>query len=250
MQNSSLDRFFFGNEPAGFAAFFHVALFRLALAYPFCVLASNSLTDACDLLLILFWLLSGHWREKIQTIKSSPVLIVAMILVVVSFIGVFRYDESLLLSIKYWRGHHPFPILIILATVLTTKTQRIQMLNALSFWLLVIMLYSFCVYRFSPFEALKPFTEASIARNTIWFGMAFVVWCGLWITVPFSLRLNPYFRPLLPRTWRSAMRIVAKQSTWDYFASYFRQRRLVHVLQAIRLGLVAFCLFDESHSNM
>jgi hypothetical protein len=183
-----MNHFFFGKQKPGLSSFADLALLRLSLLYPFIVLISNSATDVWDLLLILFFLLNGKWQEKWQLIKSSSILIVACLLVIVSFIGVFQLEsitfETLFKSIKYGRGHHPIPILIILATVLTTRTRRVLMLNSLGLALPSILLYSFCTYSHSPFENLIPWREAAIARNYIWFGMALVVWCGLLICTP------------------------------------------------------------------
>lgn len=238
--------FLFGNESPSAQAFFHTTLPRLALIYPFCVVASNSLTDAWDLVLIVFWLLGGHWKERFRIIRSSPILITSVVLTLISFVGVFQYETSFFQSLKYWRGHHPIPILIILATLLDTKTKRSQMLGSLGLALFSGLAYSIAIkHGAHPLGFLDSVKPAHIAKNTIWFGMAFVTLAGLWICVPFASRRNPVIRPRLTPTLRRAMQNAASLSIPRQFASFFwppRYSFATHLLCFFRWGIVLFSL--------
>ena len=210
--------FFFGLEVPSFGAFFRTAILRLALFYPFCIVYSNSLTDVWDILLIVAWLFCGQWKERFQIIKGSPILILSVILMFISFVGVFQYETSLFQSFKYWRGHCPIPMLIILGTIFTTKSRRFQMLGAVNLALLTGLTYSLVV-KYGPFISSYSdfFKPAHITKNTIWFGMAFVILIGLWICFPYVSRLNPAARPWFAATFRKSMRNAA---SWPFHYQY------------------------------
>ena len=243
MHNSKVVQLLFGGETPGFVAFFRIALLRLALAYPLCAVFSNSATDVCELLLIVFWLLGGNWRGKYEIVKNSPILLVSTLFMIISFVGVFQYEESFWASLKYWRGHHPIPILIILATTLTSNRNRILMFNSLSFALFAAIAYSICVMKIPGFEFLKSLKPAHIAKNSIWFGMSLVLLGGLWICVPFLSRLNPYFRPFLPASTRRSLRCAARLSLYDYLQSFYRNAPQVHFFVLLRFSAVFFSTF-------
>lgn len=234
----------FGDETPGWGGFFRIVTFRLTLLYPFCVVFSNSATDILDLLLLVCWLLGGRWRERLQWIGRRPVLVVAAALVAVSFVGVLNYETDFFRSLKYWKGHQPLLMLIVLSTVLTTPGRRALMLSSLSTALLLGLSYSFVVRHAIPSEwgiRLKP---AHIAKNTIWFGMAFTLLAGLWMFVPFSFRKIPRIRRLLSCRARRALRRAATLS-WGHLVKTAvlgpREAPSVYLLSAFRLGILLCC---------
>lgn len=232
--------FLFGDESPSVGGFFRTLTFRLALFYPVCIVSSNSLTDAWDLLLIFFWLLGGQWKERYRILKGSPILILSVLLTLISFVGVFQYETTLFQSLKYWRGHHPIPILIILSTLFTTKTRRIQILGTLGLSLFVSIVYSIAVLQGAMPECLGFLKRAHIAKNTIWFGMAITILAGLWICFPYVSRQNPLIRLYLGKRLRRSMQIAASVSLLQLLKTLFSLRYsfTTYALAFFRWGIV------------
>lgn len=239
----------FGGESPSAQAFFQTMLFRLALLYPFCAVASNSLTDVWDLLLIVFWILGGHWKERFRILKSSPILVVSLVLMFLSFVSVFQYESTFFQSLKYWRGHHPIPIIIVLSTVLTTQSRRVAMIGSLGLALLLGLSYSVAVRHGYFGDCFGPLKVAHVAKNTIWFGMSFVILAGLWICCPYVSRMNPMLRRCLGGRVRSSMRSAAKLSPARQLWSFFRHPFFVHLLCCVRWAVVLACLLYISLYN-
>jgi O-antigen ligase len=204
--------FLYGNENPSRKNFFYTAAIRLMVCYPVVAVMSVSAADIFSILIFLFWILSGHWKDRWTLLKESPLILAAIPIIVWTFSGVFRDflvsgDYRIFFdSLRYWWGHFLFFFAFILATLLCQKGVcqkeiRSAILSSINLamiliWILVIL---FGTDLLPASCRIIHISSIHFYRNTIYFGMGLVLWAGLWICTPFTLKDIPLIRRFLPR---------------------------------------------------
>ncbi|MDR3198281.1 MAG: O-antigen ligase family protein [Planctomycetaceae bacterium] len=245
-----MNTFLYGDEKPHWQNFFHRAAIRLAIAYPVIAAISISAADVFALLILLFWFLSGHWRERCDFVKKNTLILVSLPFIVLTFSGIFRDwlitgDYKVLLeSTRYWWGHYPLFFSLIIATLLLKKETWNTALSSINsaiilLWILVLLFGSGLLpesYRLVDVSSLN------LYRNKIHFGMGLVLWSGLWICVPFTSRNIPLVRRFLPLSFLLGMKEAAQISPIGLLLFPFRKRRYVLTLCFLLLRWGTVCL--------
>ncbi|MDR0869755.1 MAG: O-antigen ligase family protein [Planctomycetaceae bacterium] len=234
-------KYYLGCYKPGIAGVFHTTGVRLLLVLPFAVAVSISAGDILATLILACWLLGGSWKERRTILRNSPVLLAALPFIALTFIGIFRYEDSLLKSLRYWNGHYPLFYVAVFATLLDRKTDRCALLSCIN---LAFLLTWFCpVYLAVYYADALPeiFYSARIHsfqlyRNTICFGMALNIWILLWIYLPYSSRHIPLVQRVVPRFLLDAMETASTSlpARWN---------RTVIMLFTLRWGIVIFATY-------
>jgi hypothetical protein len=248
-----MNTFLYGDEHPHWQNFFHRAAIRLAIGYPIVSAISISVADAFSVLILLFWFLSGHWRERFDFVKRNSLILVSLPFIALTFSGIFRDwaitgDYKIFLeSTRYWWGHYPLFFSLILATLFFKKETRNTVLSSINLaivllWILVL-LFGFNLLP-EPYRVVK-LSSLNLYRNTICFGMGLVLWAGLWICVPFTSRNIPLVRRLLPLAFLLGMKEAARTSLIDLIFFPFRKRRytLTLFLSLLRWGIICFTCY-------
>jgi O-antigen ligase len=245
-----MNTFLYGDENPHWQNFFHCAAIRLAIGYPIVSAISISAADVFSILILIFWLLSGHWRERFDFVKRNSLILISLPFIVLTFSGTFRDwiitgDYKIFLeSTRYWWGHYPLFFSLILATLFLRKETRNTVFSSINLaivllWILVL------VFRFDllpePYRVVK-LSSLNLYRNTICFGMGLVLWAGLWICVPFASRNIPFIRRFLPLSLLLGMKEAARTSLMDLILFPFRKRRyvLTFYLLLLQWGIICF----------
>ncbi|MDR2706346.1 MAG: O-antigen ligase family protein [Planctomycetaceae bacterium] len=248
-----MNSFLYGDETPHWQNFFHRAAIRLAIGYPIVAAISISVADVFSVLILLFWLLSGHWRERLDFVKKNPLILISLPFIAWTFSGIFRDwvitgDYKIFLeSSRYWWGHYPLFFSLILATLFFKKEIWNTVFSSINLaivllWILVL-LFGFNLLP-EPYRIVKV-SSLNLYRNTICFGMGLVLWAGLWICVPFTSRNIPLVRKLLPLSLLLGMKEAARTSLLDLILFPFRKRRYVLTLflSLLRWGILCFICY-------
>lgn len=210
-------RFWFGDEDPGVSGFFQTAAGRSALVLPIVVTFSGSATIFVTYLTAAFWLLGGHWKQRLATVRSSAILWTALPLILWTGIGIFRFEDSLAWSIRYWFGHYPYIMILVLATLLTRKKDQYAMLSSMNLAILLCCVWAVGFYLYhsdlGEMEFLRLRKQSIyLYRNTICFGVALALWGGLWACFPYTSRKIPWIRRRLPRPILDGMEKASRTS--------------------------------------
>ncbi|MDR1140238.1 MAG: O-antigen ligase family protein [Planctomycetaceae bacterium] len=248
-----MNTFLYGDEYPHWQNFFHRAAIRLAVGYPIVAAVSISAADVFALLILIFWLLSGHWRERFDFVKTNPLILFSLPLIIWTFSGVFRDwaitgDYKVFLeSTRYWWGHYPLFFSLILATLFFKKETQNTVCSSINLaimllWILVL-LFGFDLLP-EPYRLVK-LSSLNLYRNTICFGMGLVLWAGLWICVPFTSKNIPLVRRFLPLALLLGMKEATRTSLIDLLLFPYRKRRYVLTiyLLLLRWGIVCFICY-------
>jgi hypothetical protein len=248
-----MNTFLYGDEHPHWQNFFHRAAIRLAIGYPIVSALSISAADAFSVLILIFWFLSGHWRERFDFVKRNSLVLVSLPFIALTFSGVFRDwaitgdYKNFLESARYWWGHYPLVFSLILATLFRKKETWNTVLSSINLamvllWILLLLL-GFNLLP-EPYRIVK-LSSLNLYRNTICFGMGLVLWAGLWICVPFTSRNIPLIRQFLPLSLLLGMKEAARTSLLDLIFFPFRKRRyaLTLFLSLLRWGIIGFTCY-------
>ncbi|MDR2440090.1 MAG: O-antigen ligase family protein [Planctomycetaceae bacterium] len=248
-----MNSFLYGNENPHWQNFFHRAAIRLVVSYPIVAVISISAADVFSLLILLFWFLSGHWRERFDFVKKNPLILVSLPFIVLTFSGIFRDwliagDYNVFLeSTRYWWGHYPLFFALIIATLLRRKETQNTIFSSIN--LAIILLWILILF-FGTDLLPEPYRlvnlrKINLYRNTICFGMGLVLWAGLWICVPFTSRNIPLVRRFLPLSVLLAMKETTRISPIDLILFPFRKRRyvLTFYFSLLRWGIVCLVCY-------
>lgn len=235
------------------AEFFNTAAIRLGFVLPIAVTFSSSATIITSYLMLVFWLLGGHWKERISVVRSSAVLLASIPLILWTALGILR--DGNLESVRYWFGHYPYIFILVLATLFRKKEDRYFLFSSMN---LAIILCFFWAAGFSWYysdldlEAFNTTREHTIYlyRNTICFGMAVALWGGMWACLPYTSRHVPGIRRFLPQSWLDGMEIASRTSIYELFLtlvpgreSELRRRSAAFVFTLLRWGIVLFAFY-------
>ncbi|MDR2755414.1 MAG: O-antigen ligase family protein [Planctomycetaceae bacterium] len=248
-----MNTFLYGDEHPHWQNFFHRAAIRLLICYPIVAAISISVTDVFSLLILLFWFLSGHWRERFDFVRKNSLILVSLPFIAFTFSGIFRDwlitgDYKVLLeSTRYWWGHYPLFFSLIIATLVLKKETRNTVFSSINLaivllWVLALLFGTDLLPE--PYRVVK-LSTLNLYRNTICFGMGLVLWTGLWICVPFTSRNIPLVRRFLPIAFLLAMKEAARISPIDFILFPFRKRRyvLTFCFLLLRWGVVCFVCY-------
>ena len=105
------------------------------IIYPIAVTFSRSAPRVLDILLIVYWLCQGNYRERIRAAWTHPVLFWGVLYLLVTFGGVFLAPLTLpgVETITYRRafefflGHQPLLLLLVVATLPLSPTYYLRM---------------------------------------------------------------------------------------------------------------------------
>jgi hypothetical protein len=241
------------------AEFFQTAALRLLIILPFAVAVSNTVVDVVILLILLCWFLSGHWKERIAAVKTSPILWASLPLILWSFLGIFRSEGSLFDSLRYWNGHYPYFYIIVFATLLSKKENCYAILSSVNLAILLTWtcaFYLFCSGFFPEAFHVTRCKSVYLYRNTICFGAALVIWAGLWTCIPYTSRSILFVRKHLPPFMLDAMETAGKTSFYEFLTALrpgISSDKRFHLtslsLMILRWGIVVFVLYYLFFAN-
>lgn len=250
VSNDYAINFLYGNEDRNFSGFCLTAAKRIVCTLPLCVAFSNSLTVACLYTAVGFWLFAGQWKRSYSVLCSSGLLLASVPLIIWTFVFGVRFDGTFFESLGYWFGHFPYLFIILFATLAVKRPDRGAMLSSVNLGITVCCVWAMFFFLshldYTPEEILKQRLKSiHLFRNTICFGMALVIWAGLWAFFPFSSRRIPRIRRILPKSILFGMSIAARSTPIDFVKFFvtgkpgpFRQSGWAWQLTLLRWSIV------------
>ncbi len=227
---------------------------HVATCLPIAITFSSSITIILTYVTLGFWLFGGHWKERIAMVRSSVILWLLVPLILWTAIGIFRYDTSFAWSIRYWFGHYPYLMIVVLAMIFARKRDRYAVLSCMNFGILLCciwgVVHAFCHWNLS-YEEYDEVRKGSIYlyRNTICFGVALALWGGLWICFPYTSRHLRWVRRILPQSLLDGMERASRTNLLDLakvfvplVSSDLRKRPLTLFLAVLRWAIVVFVM--------
>jgi len=117
-----------------------------AIALGFSVIVSTALDNVLMVLLLIGWLASGRWKEKLSAIRNNPVAVSALCLLVLGVAGVL-WSQGAPSDIELFASKYNKLLLVpIVATVVTDSTDRRRGLLATAVALLVTLVLSYALW--------------------------------------------------------------------------------------------------------
>jgi len=90
------------------------------IAYAFCIPISSAGTNIFETLLLLLWLTTGEWKNKLNQYKKNPIIIFITLFIIYSLVSVF-WASSIMYGLDYVSKYRHFLIIFVIYTFLETK---------------------------------------------------------------------------------------------------------------------------------
>jgi len=123
-----------------------VAARYTAVGLGFATIVSTALTSTLMAVLLLAWLLSGGWEEKLRRIRSNPVAVMSLALLMLSVVGILWSQGSADQSLHLLNKHLKLLLIPILATVMVDPADRHRGLIAMAAGLMLTLVLSYALW--------------------------------------------------------------------------------------------------------
>lgn len=111
------------------------ACFSIALSTAFMSIAMG--------LLVIAWIISGNFNEKLQIIKSNPAAVVSIIFFCLYGVGMLYSSASWEMRLTWWLKYHKLLYIPLIISVLTQEKYRILALKAFSAGMIMVLIISY-----------------------------------------------------------------------------------------------------------
>ncbi len=218
--------------------------FFAALSIPVASMFSRQSALVCGYVMLLFWFVGlffgGQGKKRLALVRSTPLLWLLLPLIFWSLLSIFRHETSLAYSIRYWFGHYPHIIILVLATLFTKRRDRFFLLSLINGCVVLDCMWNVGDSLYS-LQLGKPVEINPLVQNTISYGITLTLLGGFWVCFPYTSRHLPSVRKMLPPSLLNAMKQAGQIDLLDLlFASFsdVRNRPLGFALAAFRWGMV------------
>ena len=233
----------FGNEKPGPANFFLTTACRLTVVYPAIIVVSFSLCRAWAIAIIVCWLFSGHWKERLALFRENAFLLLLLLYLLFAASGIFYTTAMPKEAIREWHGRQTMIVVPVIASLLFQRPERrIQMFAVFNLSVLIgLLVYLFLFLRSDTTWLLYIRQETFyFFKNYIGTGVSLVLWAGLWVCCPFSSRNLPWVRSRLPAVYLEALSAASYLHPWTIACEVVRRQLPWQSLAfaAIRWGII------------
>lgn len=182
-----------------------------ACLYPLVAPFSRTFGAVLEIVILVAWLLSGNWKEKLDYCRTRPILRAVILMVLVTVPAIFLSGLPFVQALKMWLSQQPYLFMFVLAMVLHTSRRRDAALAMLS--LAGLATLGFTIYYYYGHEPAVLSLKSSpmlFFRNTIAFGISLALWAGLWVCFPYRSRNMAIFRHRMLGAVRQGMKIASR----------------------------------------
>ena len=249
---SCVTRLLFGREEPGPANLCLTMACRLMVVYPAIIVISFPLCRVWAILIIAFWLCSGHWKERFALFRNNIFLFLLILYLLFAASGIFYTTATFKEAVREWHGRQTMLVVPVIASLLYQRPERraqmFAVFNLFVFGALGVHLFLFLLSDVA-WQAFLHQRTIYLFKNTIGTGIALVLWAGLWMCRPFSSREIPWIRSRLPSTALEALSAASHLHPWTIVCEVVRRRLpwSTLVFSAIRwgivLGVIAYLFF-------
>ncbi len=211
------------DEESSFTNFCLVTACRLTVVYPAIVVVSLPLCRFWALLIIACWLFSGHWEERLALVRKNILLMLSVLLLLHAAVGI-QHSADVLRSL--YEGL-PLGVVPVVATLLFHRPERRAPMFAV-FNLSVVVALAVYFFPYWPSGGVWP---EFLGRRTFFLfendnttGMVLLLWAGLWICCPFTLREIPWIRSRLSAAVRESLSAASRLHPGRVAVDVFRRQ--------------------------
>ncbi len=218
---------FFGDFEPSFENHCLVVACRFMVFYPALIVFSFPGCRIWAILTILFWLGSGHWKERFELIRSNLFLSLAVAYLALAFLGIFYSAAPLDDRIREWHGRQTLLIFPVLVTLLYQCPERRPQMFAVYNLSIIVAFAIFLLLFFAGNDSWELYVRTGgiyFFKNYIGTGISLVLWAGLWICYPFSSREIPWIRQRLSLKTLEAISAASRLRPWTICVDVFARR--------------------------
>lgn len=173
----------------------------LVIAACFSIALSTAFMSISMGLFVIFWMLSGNFKEKLQLIRNHPAAIIAIALFCFYGIGMFYSSASWEMRLSWWMKYHKLLYIPLIISVLVLEKYRRMALNAFLVGMLMVLVISYLKWMgvvphtdigqgyfvfkgriahnifmaFTMYLTLHLAVQSSGVKRWIWIGVSFLV---------------------------------------------------------------------------
>ena len=243
----------FGELEPGFANFCLTMACRLTVVYPAVIVVSFPLSRIWAILIIVYWLFSGHWKERFALFRRNTFLLLLILYLLFAASGIFYSTTTWWETVREWHGRQTMIVVPVIASLLYQQPQRrAQMFAVFNLAIFIALI----VYFFLFFHSDAAWTEFRrqrtfyLFKNSIGTGITLVLWAGLWICRPFASREIPWIRFWCPAVVLESLSAASRLCPWTIVGEVVRRHLPWQTIffSAVRWGAVLgiaaylFCL--------
>jgi hypothetical protein len=231
-------RVWFGPHEPGWFNFFDTAARRFAIFWPAVLIFSITGSAFMSLCVLGCWMLSGHWAEKWQTVRSNPVALASLGMGLLALVGCLYGTASQSDMLRSLKNASNFFIIVMCITLFDKAAYRDMAIDI--FHLAAPVLLCIKIFLIVKFGNDSRMAQVEILDYVV-LGIIVITWILLILYRPFSWK-----PPWLAKKTMSASELSADSSVTEASSFYLKMKSVVDARIILVLLLILFLLVTNN----